>query len=95
MKVESDFFNYYPDGSPVTHKNLREDGTIGSVDYGIVQVNSRFHIGPGLDFPSVEYVLANPEKCVAWMVVYYKQHGHLNAWCSFTSKAYLPFVGKV
>lgn len=95
VKVESDFLNYRPDGTPITHKNIREDGSVGSIDYGIVQVNSRFHIGPGLDFPSVEYVLSHPQECVQWMVAYYRRYGHLNAWCSFTSGAYKEHLGKV
>ena len=76
---------------------FRSDGTkyIASTDYGIVQVNDYWHIGEGKDFPSVEYVLANPQACVQWMCNYYKQNGNLNAWCSFTSGAYKSRLGTV
>jgi hypothetical protein len=34
---------------------------VTSSDFGIVQINDYWHIGPGKDFPSVEYVLENPK----------------------------------
>ena len=43
------------------------NGQISSTDFGIAQVNSFWHIGPAKDFPSPEYVIANPEECVRWM----------------------------
>ncbi len=43
------------------------NGQISSTDYGIAQVNSYWHIGPAKDFPSAEYVIANPEECIRWM----------------------------
>lgn len=84
------------------HENyaFHKDGTryLSSTDYGIVQINDYWHIegfGPGHDFPSVEYVYGHPEECVRWMAKYYKQHGHLNAWCSYTTGAYKPWLNKV
>ncbi len=76
---------------------VETDGTrrVSSTDFGIVQINDYYHIGPSKDFPSVDYVLANPEICVRWMARYYKTHGNLNAWVSFTSNAYKKFLGKV
>ena len=68
-------------------------GAVWSTDYGIVQVNDHFHIGPGKDFPSVEYVIANPEACVRWMVRIMKATGKLQPWSSYTTgafKKYLP-----
>ncbi|HEX3861307.1 MAG TPA: hypothetical protein VHY35_06395 [Stellaceae bacterium] len=83
-----------------THLNYAVDEVTGhrylaSTDYGIVQVNDYWHIGPGKDFPSAEYVLNNPEACVRWMCRYYKIHGNLNAWVSWTSGAYKAYLGKV
>lgn len=48
------------------HPNV-VNGKTASTDYGICQINDYFHIGEGKDFPSVEYVLDNPEACVRWM----------------------------
>lgn len=74
------------------HQNKNSAGTVLSTDYGIVQINDYYHIGPGKDFPSVAYVLANPGACVQWMVKYYKTYGNLNPWVSWTSGAYLTFM---
>lgn len=96
---ESQFLNWHADSTPVIHPNyaFHQDGTkyTASTDYGIVQVNDYWHIGGGKDFVSVDYVMSNPELCVRWMARYYKQHGHLNAWCSFTSGAYKQWLGRV
>lgn len=73
-------------------ENRDKTGAVWSRDWGIVQCNDWFHIGPGKDFPSVAYVLANPEIMVNWMINYYKQHGHLNAWSSYTSGAYKRYL---
>jgi hypothetical protein len=35
--------------------NRRDDGAISATDWGICQINDRFHIGPNMDFPSVEW----------------------------------------
>ena len=67
-------------------------GVVWSTDWGIVQVNDWFHIGPGKDFPSVQYVLDNPEACVRWMANYYKTNGNLNAWASYTSGVYKNYL---
>lgn len=93
VKIESDFkilaehINYAFTATGVRY--------IASTDFGIVQVNDYWHIGSGKDFPSSAYVLANPELCVRWMCVYYKTHGNLNAWVSYTSGAYKQWLGKV
>ena len=88
VQVESNFYNYYPNGKPVTHLNKREDGTVSSTDWGICQINDRYHIGPNLDFPSVDYVLANPEKAVDYMIAMFKA-GKLGLWVSYSSGAYI------
>lgn len=84
VHVESDY-------SPkAMHQNM-VNGTVSSTDYGIVQVNDYFHIGPGKDFPSVDYVLANPEACVRWMAKLFKA-GKANLWSSYQSGAYKKYL---
>lgn len=65
--------------------------TVQSTDYGIVQVNDFYHIGKGKDFPSSDYVLANPEECVRWMIKMFLA-GKMNLWVSFTSRAYKAYL---
>ena len=93
VRVESNF------NTQAIHRNYvySNDGqkVLSTTDFGIVQINDFWHIGTQKDFPSSEYVLQNPGACVHYMVNYYKQNGHLNAWVSFTSKAYLAYLGKV
>lgn len=79
---ESRFKNYVSPGVPTMNKNRRKDGTVSSVDYGIVQVNDFYHIGPGKTFPSLQFVLENPEKLVRWMIRCYKA-GELWLWSSY------------
>lgn len=87
---ESSFYNFYPAdyykaelrGQPVTHKNMREDGTVGSTDWGICQINDRFHIGPNKDFPSVLHVLNHPDLMVRWMIRMMRL-GHLDWWYAY------------
>ena len=55
------------------------NGKVSTTDYGICQINDYWHIGPGKDFPSSEYVLQNPEACVRWMCNQWKA-GNANAW---------------
>lgn len=73
------------------HANTNAAGVILSTDYGICQINDYYHIGPGKDFPSVEYVLDNPEADVKWMISML-QHGLLKQWVSFSSGAYLQWL---
>ncbi len=61
------------------HLNKSETGKVMSIDYGICQINDFYHIGPNKDFPSVQYVLDNPEKVVRWMCDMCKA-GKLNLW---------------
>jgi len=66
-----------------------------STDWGLVQVNDTkgWHIGPGLRFPSVQYVLDHPGECVRWMAQVYKTTGALTPWASFTSGAFRQWLG--
>ncbi len=65
----------------------KSDGVVWSTDWGICQINDHFHIGPGKDFKSVDYVLANPDAAVKWMIRMYKG-GQLRQWVSYSSGAY-------
>ncbi len=80
--------------NPKPNQNLK-NGKVWSTDYGIIQINDYFHIGPGKDFPSVQYVLDNPDKCIQWMIGVMKKTGALQPWSSFSSGAYkqwLPLI---
>lgn len=75
--------------NPKPNQNIDEKtGKVWSTDYGIVQINDYYHIGVGKDFPSVEYVISHPEVCIRWMATYFKIHGNLKPWASYTSGAY-------
>lgn len=95
IEQESQFRNLRADGTPMRRRNYAKDGkTLLSTDWGLCQVNDTrgWHIGPGLAFPSVAYVVENPEKVVRWMIHMMKA-GKLNLWVSYTSgdfKKYLP-----
>lgn len=86
VRQESDF------NKNATHQNKDpKTGKVFSTDYGIVQVNDYYHIGPGKDFPSVQYVYDNPEACVRWMIRLAKA-GKLSLWSSYTSGAYKQWL---
>ena len=91
IKQESDFMNYQPDGTPTKHENLNKDGTLSSTDWGIVQINDYYHIGEGKDFPSVDYVMQNPELMVKFMIQMFIE-GKLGLWSSFKTGAYLKWL---
>lgn len=78
---ESGFMNLLPDGTPVFHENM-VGSRLASTDWGIVQCNDYWHIGPKSDFPSVQYVVDNPEVMVRWMIQLSKE-GKLNLWASY------------
>lgn len=61
--------------------------TNGTSDYGLVQVNTKWWIGEGKYFSSIEEVLNNPEKSVRFMVEQYKA-GNLHYWCAYTNGSY-------
>lgn len=84
---ESRFYNRRSDGSPIINEN-KKDGVVWSTDYGIVQVNDYWHIGPGKTFPSVEYVMDNPGLMVRWLVKTMAATGRLQPWSSYTTGAY-------
>lgn len=71
--------------------NKRKDGTVSSTDWGICQINDHWHIGQGKSFPSVEYVLQNPDKVVRWMIKMYKG-GSLKLWTAFVNGSYKKYL---
>lgn len=80
--------------NPKPNQNKLHDGTVWSTDFGIVQVNDYYNIGAGKPFPSVQYVLDNPEACVKWMVGIMKNTGRLQPWASYTTGVYKTHLGK-
>ena len=93
--AESGWMSYYLSGpkvgQPVKLENRMNNGVVWSTDFGICQINTHFWIGPGKEFPSVEYVLDNPEKCIRWMVRNWKA-GHSSWWVGFTSGNYKNYL---
>ncbi len=73
------------------HMNKDKNGNVWSTDYGICQINDYWNIGTGKPFPSVQYVLDNPESCIRWMCKQWKA-GNQHLWASFTSGAYKKFL---
>lgn len=71
-----------------THKNNN-----GSSDFGLVQMNSTYWVGPGKYFSSVQEVFDDPAKSVRFMIESYKS-GHLNRWYAYTNKSYLKYMPK-
>lgn len=90
---ESRLRSRYADGTPVENSNKdRVTGEVWSTDWGIVQVNDYYNIGPGKPFASVVFVLDNPEACIRWMAEIYKTTGALKPWASFTSNAFAQWL---
>lgn len=71
--------------------NKDKQGNILSTDWGLCQINDWYHIGAGKDFPTVAYVLDNPDQVVEWMIGMYK-HGLLKQWVSYSSGAYAHWL---
>ncbi|MDE2102085.1 MAG: hypothetical protein KGL39_32870 [Patescibacteria group bacterium] len=63
---------------------------VASTDYGICQINDYYHIGDGKDFPSVDYVLNNPEACVRWMCKMWLS-GQAKMWVCYLKGMYLNY----
>jgi hypothetical protein len=83
---ESQFNNH------AIHENKdNQTGQLWSTDWGIVQVNDFYHCGPGKEFPSAAYVVANPEAAVDWMITMYL-NGRLSAWASYSTGAYRQWL---
>lgn len=93
--AESGWQSYYlsgpKKGQPVKLDNMK-GGVVWSTDYGIAQINTYFHIGKGKTFPSPQYVLDNPEKCIRWMCARWKE-GHQEWWIAFKNGSYKQYYG--
>jgi len=75
----------------VINRNKNSKGVVTSSDWGLVQCNDHWWIGEGKKFPSVEYVINNPEVMVRWMIECYRA-GHLNYWCAYSNNSYKAFL---
>lgn len=69
----------------------KKDGKTWSTDWGICQINDYWHIGKGKTFPSVEYVLENPDKVVRWMCKMWKQQQR-NLWVCYSKGLYKQYL---
>ena len=85
IQAESDFNN------AATNKNRDKSGNVLSVDWGICQINSFWHIGIGRTFPSVDYVLQNPHKVVRWMITMMRA-GKIGLWCGYVNGSWKKFI---
>lgn len=92
--AESGWQSYYltglKKGQPVKREN-KKGGIVWSTDWGISQINDWYHIGKGKEFPSVEYVLNNPEAVIRWMCKMWKA-GHADWWIAYKSGAYRAYL---
>jgi hypothetical protein len=71
----------------------KRNGVTVSTDWGLCQINDYYHIGEGRAFPSVAYVLNNPEAVVRWMGMHWLQ-GRRNWWIAYKSGAYRKYLTK-
>lgn len=71
--------------------NSRGQKYLASTDWGICQINDHYHIGKDKSFPSVEYVVQNPEAVVRWMCTQWKR-GRRNWWIAYKSGAYKRYL---
>lgn len=67
--------------------------TNGSADYGLVQMNSRYWIGPGKLFRDVEEVFTVPEKSVRFLCESFLE-GKLDRWYAYQNGSYKQFEHK-
>jgi hypothetical protein len=77
--------------------NRDKNGNITSTDHGVAQVNDYWHIGVWPNgrkktYPSVEYVVNNPELMIRWMAKTLKRTGKLQPWSSWTTGAYKKWM---
>lgn len=72
-------------------KNEAKHVNPSSTDWGICQINDYYHIGVKKDFPTVQYVLDNPDKAVIFMINMYKA-GKLVLWEAFKNGSYMKYL---
>lgn len=86
IEAESGFKN------DLIHPNRdAKTGELLSTDYGICQVNDFYHIGTGKDFPTVAFVIDNPEAVVTWMIEMYKA-GKIDLWSAYQNGSYKKYL---
>jgi len=87
IQQESNFNN------KATCKNKNKKGEVTSTDWGICQINDTkgWHIGKGLAFSSVGYLLEHPDEAVRYMIRMYKA-GKLKLWVAYSSGAYKRYL---
>lgn len=69
------------------------NNTNGSSDYGLVQMNSQYWIGPGKLFRDRDEVFDNPEKSVRFLCDSFKQ-GKLCWWYAYKNRSYEKYMHK-
>jgi len=72
------------------HPNM-VNGKVSTTDFGYFMINDWWHIGPGKDFPSTDYVMNNPEVVCRWMCRQWKA-GNAKAWVCFSKGLYLNYT---
>ena len=72
------------------HENI-VNGQLSSTDWGIAQINDYWHIGKGKSFPSVQYVIDNPEACIRWMARLFKV-GKAHLWSAYKNGSYQKYL---
>lgn len=75
--------------SNFNNKAIGDNGT--SKDWGIVQINDHYQVGPGKPFSSTDEIVNNPDKAVRFMISMYKA-GKLSLWSSFSSGAFKKYL---
>lgn len=66
---------------------------VSSTDWGIAQINDYWHIGKNKSFPSVDFVLANPETVIRWMCGEWKKgEKSKQKWIAYKSGAYKRYL---
>lgn len=65
--------------------------TNGSIDYGLVQMNSQYWIGPGKYFKDVDEVYTKPEKSVRFICESFLA-GRIDRWYAYTNGSYKKFL---
>ena len=88
-------------GFQIDAENINRDknGKIVSLDYGICQINDYWTIGSNSQaamkgeyyFPSEEYVVSNPDKCIDWMIQQWLK-GRQNDWIAYKTGAYKKYM---
>lgn len=71
----------------------KKNGKLLSTDWGLCQINDYWNIGVGKPFPSVDFVLNNPEKVVRWMIGEWKKgENSKNKWIAYKNKSYKRYL---